>query len=177
MDNELDNYDNSELKYLVTHNQVRRFRRIMKNERNTYFYDTKFEYLMAYSIQYNNLNFVKLLIHYGIDMNGSDPRNRKMTFVVMCVEYERYDILKYLLKHDASLSHDDNYGYCVCMMAFTMRNIEIFKLLVKYNASIDCIDLASQKSILQLTIEKRANTFRDVLLNAGVETMYVLGDK
>lgn len=90
------------------------------------------------AIEKNEISKVKELIENGIDINVKDMINR--TPLTAAVEFNRFDILKYLIKKGAKVKISDGHRTPLTIAAQN-NNIKIMKLLIENGADIADVNM------------------------------------
>lgn len=82
-----------------------------------------------------DIKTLELLKEQGVDVDRKDGAGRTALFVA--VEFERANIVSWLLKRKADVNHVDNFGNTVLFIAVGKGNTEIFTTLSEANANLE----------------------------------------
>jgi len=90
--------------------------------------------ILVDAIKCNNLNTVKFLINYGIDLNKANQKNELP--LIVAIHHKRFEIIETLIRHGANPNYQCN---CETPLtcAIVQRNINIINYLLEHGANID----------------------------------------
>jgi len=94
----------------------------------------------------SNIDIVKLLIDYGVDINASNRYyNNALTLAAV---YGYSDIVKLLIENGANINYAGEEGSTALMNASSQNHIEIVKLLLDNGADVNAINLSGDTALV-----------------------------
>jgi len=118
-----------------------------------YNYESDYE-LFIYLCKENKLTLIELLIDNGFDVNISNPED--LNNVLNVIKFaDKIELLELLLKNKVNTHHLSSYNIGIFDYRDTYENIDIIKLLIKYNVDFSYISkskLDEDKTIICKTI-------------------------
>ena len=95
---------------------------------------------ISHAVQINNLDFIKILIKNGADIDkGSQGENYGNTALMIAAWHGRLEIAKYLVEQGACCNQQDFNGYTPLIKACLRKNIEVaLYLFDKTDRNIHC---------------------------------------
>lgn len=105
---------------------------------------------LHYSVIFNNFNSFKLLLEYN-----ADPyiiSNEGTNVFVICLSYERNNMLKYLIDQKYNLNFKSNNGETLLQIATNYNNTEIINVLLDSNINLNAVNSDMGLSVLHQSI-------------------------
>ena len=85
---------------------------------------------ISHAVQMNNLDFIKLLLKYGADIDkGSQGTNYGNTALMIASWHGRLDIVTYLVEQGACCNQQDSNGFTPLIKACIKKHVEVAKFL------------------------------------------------
>jgi len=89
---------------------------------------------IVYYAEKNNLKKIIELVDQGADVNEKD---NEFTALIAASNYGHFEIVKYLVEHNADVNQQDKYESTALMFASRWKNCQIVKYLVKHGVDIN----------------------------------------
>lgn len=85
---------------------------------------------ISHAVQMNNLDFIKLLLKYGADIDkGSQGTNYGNTALMIASWHGRLDIVTYLVEQGACCNQQDSNGFTPLIKSCIKKHVEVAKFL------------------------------------------------
>jgi len=96
--------------------------------------------VFIYALDNKNFNIAKLLLKYGYDINKKDEDKYKRTPLMHAIISRNRLAVEFLLDNQADIDKKDKLGKTALIYAILHRNLNVVRLLVKYNLILfkDC---------------------------------------
>lgn len=122
------------LQYFIEQNDIENFEKAIlmnKNQLNTL---NQFGETLLMSSVYSKGKFSKILIRNGIDLEIKNQNGDTALLLNCQICWTRQNIIKYLIKNNANVNVQNNFGYTPLMYAIENNCIDVVSMLLKYGA-------------------------------------------
>jgi hypothetical protein len=123
---------------------------------------------LSYAAQVGRLAAVQCLVtELGADVNKAHKHDGS-TPVMMAAEYDRLDVLEFLLKANADVNRADTEGFSPLFWAAKLGSLSVVRCLLKYGANINQADNAGITPLMVASFGKHAEVVT-WLIKAGAD--------
>jgi ankyrin repeat protein len=129
---------------------------ILENDKNSIgislleFSDNKGLFPIHYTILFNNLNAINIILKYITNIDT--PDNDGNTALHLSIQMKNLDIFNQIIKHNPDVNYQTNQGESPLHIACNFTQIEMIKILLKYDIDVNIQDYENHITPLMYSI-------------------------